>query len=195
MCLPALPAIAASLAASISSASAATLMSAASLAVGVAGAGAGYVQQRNQAKLTNRAIEDNYSQQTEVLKTQYSQTNRQAADEMSVRARESQMEQARLRVIGGESGLAGGSNDRILNEGLFNFGTDIASIESGRQNTLRQLKEEGKAVRAGNQSQVNQIKRPSLIGTGLQIAGAAVDSGTTYQYLDGKLKTSKGNPK
>lgn len=173
----------------------ATILALTSLAVGVAGAATSFVQQGQQAKLNNRAIEANYAQQTDVLKVQYGQTNKQAADEMSVRAKEAQIEQARLRVIGGESGLAGGSNDRVINENQFNLGTDIAAIESNRQNSLRQLENEGKAVRSGNQSQINQIKRPSLIGTGLQIAGAATDAATTYNYLDGKRKTSKGNPK
>lgn len=162
-------------------------LAAASLAVGVLSAGASFAQQADQASKTDKAAKENYAQQSEALKVQYEQTQKQATDDMSERAREAMIERARLRVIGGESGLSGGSNDRIENESQFNLGTDIASIESNRQNSMRQLKEEGKSLRAGSQSQINQIKRPSLIGTGLQIAGSAVDAATTQKYLSGKL--------
>lgn len=159
----------------------------ASLLVGVASSVAGFVQQGQQAKAQQKSVEANYAQQTETLKLQYDQAQKQSTDEMSQRAREAMIEQARLRVIGGESGLSGGSNDRIENESQFNLGTDIASIESNRRNYMKQLGEEGKSLGAGNQSQINQIKRPSLIGTGLQIAGSAVDAATTKKYLSGKL--------
>jgi hypothetical protein len=158
-----------------------------SLAVGVASSVAGFVQQSSQVNKRDKAIKTDYAQQTEALKLQYDQTQKQATDEMSERAREAMIERARLRVIGGESGLTGGSNDRIENESQFNLGTDIASIESNRQNSMRQLGEEGKQLRAGSQTQINQVKRPSLIGTGLQIAGSAVDAATTHKYLSGKL--------
>jgi hypothetical protein len=163
-------------------------LSVASLAIGVASAGAGFIQQGQQAKSNRKAAQANYAQQSEALKTQYDQTNKQATDEMSVKAREVMIETARLRVLGGESGLAGGSNDRIENESQFNLGTDIAAIESNRRNTLNQLYEEGKSLRAGSQAQIRQVQRPSLIGTGLQIAGAGVNAATTHKYLSGKLK-------
>lgn len=164
-----------------------TTIALASMAIGVASAGAGFIQQGQQAKAANRSVKENYAQQTAAMKTQYDQTNKQAADEMSVRAREAMIETARLRVLGGESGLAGGSNDRIENESQFNRGTDIASIESNRRNVLTQLYQEGRAIRTGEQNRINSIKRPSLIGTGLQIAGAATDAATTHKYLKGKL--------
>ena len=160
----------------------------ASLAISTATAGIGFMQQSQQASVRDKAIKANYSQQMDTFKVQQAQVNKQATDEMSVRAREAMIETARLRVLGGESGLAGGSNDRIENESQFNLGTDIASIESNRRNSLNQLHQEGKAIRASGQGQINTIKRPSLIGTGLQIAGAAIDAKTTHTYLSGKLK-------
>ena len=158
----------------------------ATLAIGAATAVTSHMQQAKQAKDTERAIKENYSQQMDSLQLQYDQTNKQATDEMSVRAREAMIESARLRAISGESGLAGISNDRIQNESMFNLGTDIASIESNRQASLKQLHQEGKAIRSGNQSQINQIKRPSLIGTGLQIAGSAMDSASNFTAMKGK---------
>jgi hypothetical protein len=160
----------------------------ASLLVGVASSVGSFVQQGQQAKSQRRAMEANYAQQMDTLQQQYKQTNQQATDEMSARAREAMIERARLRVAGGESGLSGNSNDRIVNESSFNEGFDIASIESNRQNSLRQIENEGKGIRSGNITEMSRIQKPSLIGTGLQIAGAAVDAGTTYSYLKGKAK-------
>lgn len=165
-----------------------TTIAIAALAIGTASAGMSYMQQSQQASAQRKATEENYAQQMKALQLQYDQTNKQTADEMSVRAREAMIESARLRAISGESGLAGISNDRIQNESQFNLGTDIASIESNRQATLKQLHQEGKSIRAGNQSQINQIKRPSLIGTGLQIAGVAASSAATYKSLKGKVE-------
>lgn len=164
-----------------------TTIALASLAIGTASAGMGFLQQGQQAKLQRKSVEANYAQQMETLQTQYAQTNKQAVEEMSVRARESMIENSRLRAWAGESGLAGISNDRILNESQFNLGTNISSIESNRQASLRQQYREGREVRAGATSKINQMPRPSLIGTGLQIAGVAVDSAATYKAAKNKL--------
>jgi type II secretory pathway pseudopilin PulG len=86
----------------------------ASLLVGVASSVGSFVQQGQQAKSQRRAMEANYAQQMDTLQQQYKQTNQQATDEMSARAREAMIERARLRVAGGESGLSGNSNDRIV---------------------------------------------------------------------------------
>jgi hypothetical protein len=165
----------------------------ASLLVGVASSVGGFMQQGQQAKANRKALQSDYTQQMDTLQQQYKQTNQQATDEMSQRAREAMIEKAKLRVAGGESGLFGGSNDRIVNESSFNEGTDIASIESNRQNSLRQIEQEGKGIRAGSVSQISRIQRPSLIGTGLQIAGQAVETGKDYQYLSSNVRGPKGS--
>lgn len=166
----------------------------ASLVVGMASSVGGFFQQGQQAKANRKALQSDYAQQMDTLQTQYKQTNQQATDEMSQRAREAMIERARLRVAGGESGLFGGSNDRIVNESSFNEGTDMASIESNRQNSLRQIEQEGRGIRAGSVSQMSRIQRPSLIGTGLQIAGQAVETGKDYKYLSDNVRGPKSKP-
>ncbi len=158
-----------------------------SMVIGTASSVMGFVQQSQQASAQTKAIKANYAQQTEALKLQYDQTNKQATDEMSMRAREAMIESARLRAVSGESGLFGLSNDRIQNESAFNLGTDIASIESNRLATVKQLHQEGLETRANTASRINQITRPSLIGTGLQIAGTAVNAAGNYQAAKNKL--------
>ncbi|SET61179.1 hypothetical protein SAMN05216412_11031 [Nitrosospira multiformis] len=161
----------------------------ASLAIGTASAGMGFMQQSSQAKMQRKAVQEDYTQQMQALNLQYDQTNKQAIDEMSARAREAMIESARLRAFSGESGLAGISNERIKNESAFNLGTDISSIESNRQASLRQLHQEGKGVRAQTTSKINEVvkNRPSLIGTGLQIAGVAANTASNYQAAKAKL--------
>ena len=177
--------MAASVAGAVSSAAAATSaavvgMTAAealalgSLAVGVGGAGASYMQQNQQAKSQGKAARANYDQQMLTYQEQQTQVNKNSIDQMSQRARENMIQAARIRAVSGESGLAGNTNDRILNENSFNFGTDVSSIESNRLAQQRQLNNEAKGIRAGTQTTMSQIQRPSLIGTGLQIAGEAV---------------------
>jgi hypothetical protein len=83
----------------------------------------------------------------------------------------------------GESGIGGGvSEDRIMNESRFNEGTDMATIEANRMSNLKQTELEAKGMRAGSVRQLSQVKQPSLIGSGLQIAGI---------YTDHKIKTDK----
>ena len=163
-----------------------------SLAISAASTGMGFMQQSSQAKMQRKAVQEDYAQQIQALNLQYDQTNKQAIDEMSVRAREATIESARLRAFSGESGLAGISNDRVQNESAFNLGTDISSIESNRQASLRQLYQEGKGVRAQTTSKMNEVmkNRPSLIGTGLQIAGVAANTASNYQAAKAKLPTN-----
>lgn len=153
------------------------------VAIAAAQAGAGYLQQSAQVKSRDKANRANFDQQMETFGVQQEQVNKNSTDQMSQRAREAQIESARLRAVNGESGLAGSSNDRVLNESRFNFGTDIASIESNRSAQQKQLIQEAKSIRAGTQTAMSQIQRPSLIGTGLQIAGAAVSSASRNQTL------------
>ncbi len=153
------------------------------VAIAAAQAGASYMQQSAQVKSRDKANRANFDQQMETFGVQQEQVNKNSTDQMSQRAREAQIESARLRAVNGESGLAGGSNDRILNESFFNTGTDMASIEANRSAQQKQLIQEAKSIRAGAQTSMSQIQRPSLIGTGLQIAGAAATAATRSKML------------
>jgi hypothetical protein len=135
------------------------------------------------ARAQTKAIEQGYAQQMETVQEQYKQIDAQASQQMTERAREAMKERARLRVIAGEFGIGGGvSEDRIMNESRFNEGTDMATIEANRMSNLKQTELEAKGMRAGSVRQLSQVKQPSLIGSGLQIAGI---------YADHKIKTDK----
>ena len=183
---------AAATSAAVAGMSTATALAAGSLAVGVGGAGASYMQQQQQAKYQGKAARANYDQQMLTYQEQQSQVNKNATDQMSQRARENAIQAARIRAVSGESGLSGNTNDRILGESMFNFGTDVSSIESNRLAQQRQLNQEAKGIRAGTQTTMSQIQRPSLIGTGLQIAGSAMDAASIQKGL--KAPRSKTLP-
>jgi hypothetical protein len=141
----------------------------------VASVAVGYVSASKAADKQDDANRDNYAQQSEAASRQYAETNKQAAQEMSQRAHEGMVERARLRVISGESGLSGVTTDKIAGESDFNQGTDIASIESNRRAQNLQTQSNANGLRATTQSRLAAISRPSLLGTGLQIAGAGAD--------------------
>jgi hypothetical protein len=143
----------------------------------------GYIQQSEAADAQESAVQANYAQQQDALNKQYDQTQQQAKQQVSERAREAMVERARLRVFAGEAGVAGVSSSRIEGISQMREGTDIATIESNRKNTLDQLYQEGKGVRAQNQSRLNSINRPSLLGTGLQIAGSVAGAATEQERL------------
>lgn len=149
----------------------------------VAGSVLGFVNQMQQAQAQTDAIEANYKQQMETAAEQQRQNNAAAAQEMSERAREAQIERARLRVISGESGLSGISTDRIENASRFSEGYDIATIEANRKNASTQLYNEAKSLRAQSQSRLNSINRPSIIGSGLQIVGSIASAGVEQERL------------
>lgn len=163
------------------------------LAVSAASAVASYAQQQDAARKQEHAAEDNYRAQQEQLAQQQKQVNEGAAQQESERARAMLIEQGRLRVASGEAGVYGNSVDRSMNESVFNAGTDITSIENNRRNGILQSGAEGNALRARAQGIINTSQRPSLIGTGLQIAGAYYGSKTPSPVSTDTTGSSRTN--
>lgn len=149
----------------------------------MASAVASYAQAQQAAKKQGNALVSAAVIRNEAAAEQYRQIDAQAADNMSARAREAMIEQAHLRVVSGETGLAGVSADRLATESAFNRGTDIASIASNRTNALNQAYLEARGAASSGQSKANSITQPSLLGTGLQIAGAGASYGAETERL------------
>lgn len=135
----------------------------------------GYVQQSAMADMQQDSIEEGYALQMKQLEDRYRQINENATDEVSERAREARAELARVRAVGAESGLGGVSQARSENETQMLRSNDIAIVESNRQNALRAAQHGGEAARIENTSRIRSINRPSLVGTGLQIAGVGAE--------------------
>lgn len=140
-----------------------------------------YAGQKQQAKAQENAIRANDAQQMQTMEVQQWQARGAASEQMSERAKAAATERARLTVLSAESGLAGANTDRMFNESAFNAGQDITSIQRNARNTQQQQELEKKSLRTQNEGKFNTIQRPSILGTGLQIAGS---------YADYKTKTT-----
>lgn len=142
-------------------------------AIAVASAGMTYLggqqQANNAATANNNAAKLQYQQ----INEKQGQINDQAAVDQSERNKQGLLERAQMATIAGESGALGLSSDRILGDSFMQEGTDMASMEKNKQNAIRQTTWEGKQAQgqaqAGNQKAFDNA--PTLIGTGLQIAG------------------------
>jgi hypothetical protein len=140
------------------------------------------------------SITESYRLQNETINEQQVQINAQAVDQMSEVARKALREQAQVRVAAGESGLAGITMDRLINEPFVTAGMDIATIEANRASALKQSQLNLEGIKANTQSQLNNAytqasKRnpepsyngPSWLGAGLTIAGQGLNAYSEYE--------------
>ena len=149
----------------------------------VAGAGASYIQGQNQLEAASKAAYDNQVLQNQQLQEQRDQISKQSANDMTERSRQAQIEQGRLRVITGESGALGLTQDKLLQDSEFQEGTDIATIEANRISATKQTDLNGLSNYNQNVSSINQARSraPTLLGTGLQIGGSLGSSYMGYR--------------
>lgn len=142
------------------------------LAIAAVQAGVTYVGQQQQAKAQGQAIAANAKQQQDTLTTQQWQARGNAAEQMSQRAQAATVERGRLIAASAETGLGGNLTDRFMNQSDFNTGQDITSIQRNAKNTSDQQQLQKQGAYTSSQGRLNTIEQPSLLGAGLQIAGA-----------------------
>ena len=143
--------------------------------ISAASAAVSYAGQQAQADAISASAKQSNDAQMSQLQIQRQQINEQAADQMSERAKQAQAMDARLRVSAGESGVSGPTVDRLSNEIYANEDQDITHIQKNRSNSMQQSGATADGINAQTQSMLNQAPRPSIIGSGLQIAGTAAD--------------------
>lgn len=135
----------------------------------------GYAQQSEAASAQADAIKKNMEFQQNQLQLQRTQNDQQASEKMSAVALEALKQTGHLRAMQGDSLMVGNSTDRIENEMNMNAGSDMATLEANRLSADNQVTTEAMAAKMRADNQMSSIKMPSLIGTGLQIAGGFVD--------------------
>lgn len=167
-----------------------TTLMAASLAISAAGAGLSYVEGNRAAKQQQEAILKSAELQNIQTAQVYDQQNQAAMEESSQRHVQWLQELGRLRTIGAESGLTGATENRLENEAATAADRDISTIEANRLKGSQQTASTGVAQQRQADADLKSIKRPSLLGTGLQIAGAAVSTGMDYNRYKTTGKTS-----
>lgn len=158
------------------------------VAVAAIGGAVSYDQGQRQVAATKQAAYNNAVLQNQQLEEQRLQIAKQAANDETERYRAQQIEEGRLRVITGESGALGLSADNLLEDSQFQLGTDIATIEANKVSSMKQTEFTGLSNYNQNTSAINQAvnRAPTLLGTGLQIAGTA-----TSAYASSQAKTYK----
>lgn len=133
---------------------------------------AGHVAQAQQASAERKAARQAYASEQAQINEKYRQENAEISQEMSQRAHEAMVERGRLRAAYSEGGLSGNSLDNILRTNEFALGGDLSTMEANRGNVKRQTYAELHGARAAAQSRLNQAQSPSILSTGLQIAGS-----------------------
>lgn len=148
---------------------------------------ASYSAGQQMVQATQDAANNSYAMQMLQLDEQSKEIEKQAANEMNERAKAAQIEQAKLRVISGESGALGISQDLLLVDSEFQEGTDIATINANKVSALKQNDISKLSAYTESRNAVNMAKNkaPTLVGTGLQIASGL---STAYIGSQGKAK-------
>lgn len=143
------------------------------LALSIASAGMQYVSGQQQAAATAESMK----QQTELMYQQAAekekQINQQAANSEAERQKQGMIERAQMKTTAGESGALGFSADRLLKDSFMQQGTDLMSLEANRANQIKQTELEKRGAQAKGQANAQDAynKAPTIMGTGLQIAG------------------------
>ncbi len=153
----------------------------ASLLLSAATTAVSYQEGKESAQRQQDAIDDASAKERAATQRQYQQIQESSMDEQAQRHTEYLIDSARLRAIGGESGLQGATQDRIEMEAENNASSDMATLESNRRNASENASSQalGRATQANIQSA--GIRRPSSLGAGLQIAGAGVKTYSKYK--------------
>lgn len=151
---------------------------AATFAIQAVSAVSSYVGGQNQADAANNAAWNNYYANKAILDQQAKEITQSANNQETERSIQAQIERAKMRTLAGESGLAGNLVDRWMQDSSMQESKDISSIETNKSNQLKQNLNQQQGIYARAQGQSNEAysKAPSMLGTGLQIAGA----GATY---------------
>ena len=140
---------------------------------------------QQQASNVSNAAEQNLEARYEQTEVEAEQVIDSTAVDMSERHKQAMIDQAESRAIAGESGALGFSTDRMMADSYMQLGQDIMSMEQNKSNRLAQLDVNNKSYRAQAQSQANEAysRAPSVVDTGLQIAGTVAGA---YQTTEAK---------
>ena len=155
----------------------------ATLAVAAASATVSYSQAQDSAEAQVHNTEVGYQNAANQAAAVQQEQNQIATEQMTARAIAARKEVATMRAAGAETGLTGNSYDKAIQESMFNAGQDLASIENNKARQTSQNTMQLRGIRAGADSAIASANANSgsLLGTGLQIAGAGLSGYTDYK--------------
>lgn len=198
------------LAAGAMSAGTLSTLTIASTAISALGAVAQYQQQRSAYKAQQAQFNQNkllaqrsMLEQARQLSIREEQERSAASDRIMTSNIEAAKAKAKMIVSAGESGVAGGSIAQLLNDvertRLNNEGTINRNMKAIAQQGA--VDREGLLTQAeGRINSVSQGSKPSLLATGLQIGGAALENYGQYRrdmsnpMYNSKLNTGQVDP-
>lgn len=156
-------------------------------ALAIGGAAFNYLTQSERAANQEAALRTQAAQQSEAANARAVEDRNNMVEQASQSAIETRKATAALRVAAGEAGVTGNTVDRTNREADQRLATDIATIESNRRSLAAQTGRDMQSIATGAGARISGIQRPSLIGTGLQIAGAYNDYETRQKAKSTKV--------
>lgn len=156
----------------------------------VASAAMDFMGSKNQAKIDQRGIE----QQRLMALQDNSEVSREIEDDSETERSELAIEylkkRGQMRVAAGEN-MGMGLTTQLLMQDLYaQEGRESTGIDRDRSKRQRQNARQRESIIQNTQNQWNSIERPSLVGSGLQLAGNLAGSETFTSAFKSKPKTS-----
>lgn len=138
----------------------------------IAATAASFVGGQMNASATADAANANAQAQYRQNALQASQLNEQTAQAMTERQRQAMVAEGHINAVSGESGVQL-SADGLQQEQGFASTQDMATLQSNNKAKIQQINAQNQSIQAQTQGSINTAysKAPTLIGTGLQIAG------------------------
>lgn len=171
-----------------------TTILAASMAISAASATLQYQQQRKQAAAQEKAVQYGNALETAALHRQYEEQGAVAQEQMGERAVQHLQDLGRLRAIAADMGNAGNTQDRVMSAEANAYGKDIVTITTNARRASEQSHAQGMSAQAEADTMLSNIKRPSALGLGLQIAGTAAQAYGAYSSQQAALEAAKKPP-
>jgi hypothetical protein len=160
----------------------------ASLAISAAMTAAQHEQARKQASAQEKAVKYGNALETAALSRQYDEQNSVAQENMGDRAVQNLADLGRLHALSAETGANGNTADRITDNQDNLAGKDLVTIQQNTRRQQEQSHAQGLSQQAQAGNMLSNIRRPSALGTGLQIGAAAASAYGTY--TDGKRQVA-----
>lgn len=154
-----------------------------SIGVSALSAVSAYSQAQDSAEAQVHNTEVGYQNSANQAAEVQQEQNQIATEQMTARAIAARKEVATMRAAGAETGLTGNSYDKAIQESMFNAGQDMASIENNKARQTSQNTMNLRGIRASADSSIANARANSgsLLGTGLQIAGAGLSAYNDYK--------------
>jgi hypothetical protein len=122
------------------------------------------------------AADSEYIQLNQDLTDQSLEVDQSAGAEKSDIAIEALRAKGKAKVASSENAGMGLTTQLLLQDVYAQEGREQTAVETGRQRKQSQIEREREGLKNRYYQRTSQIQQPSLIGAGLQLAGAGVDA-------------------